>query len=145
MFLRFLFLIRSIINYSIYTDAYSKKICLSYNFTSTIRFALKSHLAIYPATTVVTIFTFMVFTLAYIVRVFELPYYIGNVENIEGLESFFNAIWFIVVTITTVGYGDIYPHTVYGKCVAMIAALLGALLISFFVLSSSKLVDLTEP
>ena len=87
----------------------------------------------------------MVFTLAYIVRVFELPYYIGNVENLEGLESFFNAIWFIVVTITTVGYGDIYPHTVYGKCVAMIAALLGALLISFFVLSSSKLVDLTEP
>ena len=145
MFFRFFFLVRSVINYSIYTDAYSKKICLQYGFTSAYRFASKSHLAMSPATTVFTVFAFIVFILAYIVRIFELPYYINDVEDSEGLEKFYNAIWFIVITITTVGYGDIYPRTVYGKMVAMSAALLGALLISLFVLASSKLVDLTEP
>lgn len=97
-----------------------------------------------PATTVFTLFGFIVFVLAYIIRIFELPFYINEVEDLEGLDKFFNAVWFIIVTITTVGYGDIYPHTVYGKIVAIFAALQGALLISLFVLASSKLVDLTE-
>lgn len=42
MFLRLMFLARSIMNYSIYTDAYSKKLCRNtYGFTSGNRFTLK--------------------------------------------------------------------------------------------------------
>lgn len=81
MFFRFFFLVRSIINYSIYTDAYSKKICLQYGFTSAYRFASKSHLNMSPATTVFTVFAFCVLILAYIIRIFELPYYINDVED----------------------------------------------------------------
>eukprot|EP00966_Prymnesium_polylepis_P091149 2109753-Prymnesium_polylepis.1 len=39
----------------------------------------------------------------------------------------FNAIWFVLVTFTTVGYGDIYPATAQGKLVAGISILLGIL------------------
>jgi len=41
MFLRFSFLIKSIFNYSQYTDIYSKKLCESYGFSANARFTLK--------------------------------------------------------------------------------------------------------
>jgi len=41
MLLRLLFVVRTVINYSVYTDAYSKKLAKSYGFTSGVRFALK--------------------------------------------------------------------------------------------------------
>lgn len=44
MFLRFFFLCRTIINFSIYTDAYSKKLCNSYGFISGVRFTVRCHM-----------------------------------------------------------------------------------------------------
>ena len=44
MFLRFFFLCRTVINFSIYTDAYSKKLCNSYGFISGVRFTIRCHM-----------------------------------------------------------------------------------------------------
>ncbi|UXD22941.1 hypothetical protein IPA_09775 [Ignicoccus pacificus DSM 13166] len=44
--------------------------------------------------------------------------------RIEHL-NFFNAIYWIIITITTVGYGDIVPHTMIGKLIAMVVAITG--------------------
>jgi len=41
MFFRVFFVVRSIFNYSIYTDAYSKKLCKSYGFSAGVRFTFK--------------------------------------------------------------------------------------------------------
>ena len=37
----------------------------------------------------------------------------------EVFNSVFNTAWFTMVTVTTVGYGDISPSTVAGKIIAM--------------------------
>ena len=42
----------------------------------------------------------------------------------EGL-ALFDAFYFVVVTIATVGYGDITPQNIYGKAVALILILAG--------------------
>lgn len=51
-----------------------------------------------------------------------------NVENPAQPDVFTNAfsgLWWAVATFTTVGYGDIYPVTAFGKVLSAIIALLG--------------------
>lgn len=43
----------------------------------------------------------------------------------RAIESPFDALWWGIVTISTVGYGDVYPVTFEGRLVAMILMLLG--------------------
>lgn len=38
----------------------------------------------------------------------------------SGLDSLSDAIWYMVVTLTTVGYGDLYPATLGGKVIGYI-------------------------
>jgi len=75
MCLRITLLIRTFFNYSMYTDAFSKKLCKSYGFSAGARFTLKCQLAVNPEMTVITIFGGTVLFSAYIVRIFELPYF----------------------------------------------------------------------
>ena len=42
-----------------------------------------------------------------------------------NLHSYWDAIWWAVVTLATVGYGDIYPVTVLGRVIAMVLMVLG--------------------
>ncbi|CAG2167141.1 unnamed protein product, partial [Oppiella nova] len=51
-------------------------------------------------------------------------------------ESFADALWWGVITLCTVGYGDIFPSTWTGKIIAAFCALLG---ISFFALPAGIL------
>ena len=85
--------------------------------------------------------------LAYILRIFEIPYFRGvdkGADTYMALDPYFNSVWCIVITMTTVGYGDISPSTLPGRCVAMIAALWGAFLISLLVVTMSSFFDLTQ-
>jgi len=60
-------------------------------------------------------------------------YYIENGEN-PDFTDISTAMWWAVATLTTVGYGDIYPKTPAGKVVASIVAFLG---IGFFALPAA--------
>lgn len=53
-------------------------------------------------------------------------------------------MYFIVVTLTTVGYGDIVPKTFPAKLIIMFTALWGAVMISLVVVMVSKLFEMTE-
>ncbi|MFO7957181.1 MAG: RyR domain-containing protein, partial [Candidatus Brocadiia bacterium] len=43
----------------------------------------------------------------------------------EAFSSIPAAMWWGVVTLTTVGYGDVYPVTLVGKCIGALISLLG--------------------
>lgn len=52
-----------------------------------------------------------------------------NVEP-ETFTTFFDAIYWATVSLTTVGYGDIYTTTVVGKSITMISAILGVAIVA---------------
>lgn len=46
--------------------------------------------------------------------------------NISTFDDFFSAFWFVIVTISTIGYGDMEPVSPSGKLVAVAAMIFGA-------------------
>ena len=54
---------------------------------------------------------------------------IYNVEP-ESFETFFYAIYWATISLTTVGYGDIYPVTTIGRIVTMISSAFGIAIIA---------------
>lgn len=54
---------------------------------------------------------------------------IFNVEP-ESFDNFFEAVYWATVSLTTVGYGDIYPVSVAGQVVTMISSLFGIAIIA---------------
>jgi hypothetical protein len=52
-----------------------------------------------------------------------------------NLDTLWNAWWLIIVTMTTIGYGDLYPVTHLGRGVATLACIWGTFLISMFVVA----------
>lgn len=54
---------------------------------------------------------------------------IYNVEP-ESFETFFDAVYWATISLTTVGYGDIYPITTIGRIVTMISSVFGIAIIA---------------
>jgi len=144
MFLRVFLAYRSVLNYSVYTDAFSKKLCNQYGFQNSMRFALKCLLVHYPGYLVLINGLLFTLVLAYLVRIFELPVLKLLPENYYTLDQYFNAVYVTIITITTVGYGDISPISKFGKVTMMAAALLGTVMISLMVLSVSSNFELNK-
>lgn len=67
------------------------------------------------------------FRFAAIVTVF-LVFIAGAAEatlDSGDFHTFWDGMWWAVVTVTTVGYGDLYPHTVGGRLIAMLLMVVG--------------------
>lgn len=54
-----------------------------------------------------------------------LMYYIENDAQPEKFASIGHSFWWAIATLTTVGYGDVYPITAMGKFLSAIIALIG--------------------
>ncbi|MBR5371050.1 MAG: ion transporter [Oscillospiraceae bacterium] len=79
---------------------------------------------------------------------------IFNVEA-DSFETFFDAIYWATVSLTTVGYGDIYPVSTAGRIITMLSSLFGIAIVALpagiitagymEALEQSKSSDTTEP
>ena len=114
----------------------------SYGFTANVSFTLKCLVVKDPGLTVICTLSASTLILAYILRIFEIEYYrsVGQID----FDNFFQAIWVIVVTMTTVGFGDLVPYSYIGRIIIMITSFWGAFLISLLIVSVSKIFELTR-
>lgn len=70
---------------------------------------------------------------------------IYNVEP-ESFETFFDAIYWATISLTTVGYGDIYPVSTIGRIVTMISSVFGIAIIALpsGVITAGYLAEINE-
>lgn len=93
-----------------------------------------------PGSSVVILFLITIFVLSYILRIFEainalVPKSDAHINH-EG--KYFNCLYLIIITLSTVGYGDLSPDTYPGKFVIIFTALWGAFMISLLLLTVSN-------
>ena len=78
--------------------------------------------------------------------IFITALFMFNVEDSEMFETFFDALYWATMTLTTVGYGDIYPSSDFGRVISMLSAVLGVAIIALpsGVITASYLDELRE-
>ena len=71
------------------------------------------------------IIVFLFFVMILVIVLGTLMYIIEGSADTKGFDNIPNSIYWAIVTLTTVGYGDVFPATAFGKVVASFIMILG--------------------
>ncbi|WP_417861116.1 ion transporter [Winogradskyella sediminis] len=92
------------------------------------------------------IILFMIITIMLIYFAAVGIYYFENEAQPEHFSSIFSSLWWSIVTLTTVGYGDVYPVTVGGRIFTFFMLLIGLGIVAIPTgIISSSLTKAVEP
>lgn len=69
--------------------------------------------------------TTLLFTTVLLIFSSSVMYYVENEAQPDKFPNIIASVWWAVATLTTVGYGDVYPVTVLGKLLSGLIAILG--------------------
>jgi len=78
--------------------------------------------------TVGLLFVCEVLAFSYLLMLFERP----QLKE-SPLTNYFNCIWLVIITMTTVGFGDVCPTTMLGRLVAIVASLTALVMFALIV------------
>lgn len=92
------------------------------------------------------IFNFVLFILSILwfaqaVRVCEAP--IARVDHSMNHHNFINACWSVILTMTTVGFGDYFPRTTIGRIVIFFCAMFGVVVVSMIVVTVMNMLEMS--
>ena len=91
-------------------------------------------------------FVTIVITFACLLQIFEQPFYYSNywvyisyphVEK-DPFYRIWDAVWLTVITMTGVGYGDIYALTLFGRITTLVITISGPILVAVLVSTMSN-------
>ncbi len=90
---------------------------------------MKAYLTLKPYIILTIGLTASTFILGFAIRIFE----IGSSDS--PFIYTWNAFWVVILTMTTIGYGDIYPVTNLGRIICIVACIWGVFILSLFVVA----------
>lgn len=131
--LRFYVLIRLFLFRSVYMNPRSHRLCKMHGCQANYEYALKCLFKDSPALLILLFFTASIILFAYAIQLCERPLFRSHPKNAINLENFGNAIWFTMITMTTVGFGDYYPITPFGRLIILFVVVWGIFIVSIMV------------
>ena len=115
-----------------YYGARADRICKMMGKHSNYIFSFKCVLISKTIQTLIllTVLTCIIFS--YMLKVIEGPvYFLGNAAYHENsYMQYLNCFWNVLVTMTTVGYGDYYPKSVLGRIVVFFVSVIGNIIVA---------------
>jgi hypothetical protein len=129
--------------FSRWTSDNAIKICKKYKCNANVQFLVKSELKYRPYTMVSVCMVVVMVLLGLAVRTYEITYSFNQEESAFDFDFFFNVFWLMIVTMTTVGYGDGYPSTHPGRALSFFACVMGTVLVSLMVVSLTNTSELS--
>jgi voltage-gated potassium channel Kch len=127
MITRFYFLLRAGTSFTIYQNEQARFCCERLGIRSGFFFSLKCLLKAHPIEVIFVIGFSSLFFAAVACRIFERP--MDELTNTFYSDPL-NYLWFLFETISTLGYGEYVPATYFARVVAVIAWLLGSIVLS---------------
>jgi hypothetical protein len=124
--------------YSLFSNSRASLIAENRKRKATLLFAAKSYLKTYPYLILFLVFFLSALMITLILRTVEYSYVpntklsdigIKSMTN-PKLKSFIDVFWLTVISMTTVGYGDLYPNTHFGRVIVFTSAIIGTFLVS---------------
>ena len=121
----------ALIDSSIYLSTRGNRICRIYGTNNSLEFGMKCVFNSSPLISLVVIFSSLLYTFAEMVRLSE-----KNMPD-SDLGQFQNSLWCVMITMGTVGYGDYFPTTYFGRAILFLAAVSGIIISSLLILTLS--------
>ena len=141
---RFFFVIYIINTFSIWDTTQSESILEKYNLNTNVIFTFKAYQKSNPFLTLFVLFFLSCICFSFNIRVFEMHYWETQSKVLQNWEYRWNALWCVFVTMTTVGYGDFFPKTHFGRILIIFSAFVGIYFISMMMIIMTQKSILTE-
>ena len=147
MSFRVLYILKLINVYSLYKMPKIEKILLKNSVKPDFIFNIKAYQKKYPFFSLVFIFIITIYTFGLFIRYFEMYFWEGVIVTRQQWFYRWNAFWCLFISMTTVAFGDFYPKTHIGRCLIIIATIIGIYFIAMtmkFITQKSILTDMEQ-
>lgn len=119
----------------------ASRLCRMYGCDPDYQYAIKCLFQDYPLSLIATVYSLSVIIFAFALRICERPLLLSGYDDMD-FESLENSIWCVWITMTTVGYGDFYPKTTFGRILTIIISIWGIFIVSMMVVVLSNFLAL---
>ncbi len=141
---RFLYIFQFINAFSIWDSILSEKILDKFYLNTNLMFTLKAYQKNNPFISLIFLFFLSCVSFALCIRIFEVHYWESQKVILQNWRYRWNAIWCVFVSMTTVGYGDFFPKTHFGRILIIFACIIGIYFVSMMMIFMTQKSILTE-
>lgn len=104
-------------------------------------FAIRACMKLYPKIFNVFLLAISILLFGQAIRISEAP--LVRITDTMNHYNFYNSVWLVILTMTTVGYGDIYPRTYIGRFIMFLCSMFGVVIVSFVVVTVRNELEMT--
>lgn len=138
---RLWFIFKLMVVFSEYSSARTQRVCRMNNFSVNFSFCMKSLMQNIPYHVFGLLLLLCLIFCSCNLRVYE-----RGLDLVSQMQfsNYWNSIWCIIITMTTVGFGDYYPSSIIGRIIGIISCFNGVFLISMLVATITNVLNLSS-